>query len=319
MGNLQPETGDRRLWKASLSTMWALTQEEPFASFFPTARRFGFSHQELNHAVTPAMMATVDPEHLHVTSVHEPCPCGIPRLGRMERGIFLTSLDDSLRSQAVEYVRGSVRLAHQLGATAVVIHSGEVPVGKDLEKRMRALYLKGESCSNEFVELGERFAEERREAAPPYMDALRCSLLELVDDAERLGVCLGLENRDHYYEVPLPHELDELLTLRPGTIEYWHDVGHSEKLREFGFYSQQEWLEQFSGRMIGIHLHDNDGEKDHIAPGLGTVDWELVASFVPEKAICTFEIRGFTTNEQIRTAQELLHNVGLIHPYHEDE
>lgn len=307
------------MWHAALSTMWALTQDDPFADFFAASRRFGFSHQELNHAITPDMLASIDPAHLHVMSVHEPCPCEYPRLERMARGFFMTSLDEALRSQAVEYTRGSIHLAHQLGATAIVIHAGEVPVGKDLEKRMRALYLDGKAQSNEFIELGERFELERSRAAPPYMDAFRRSLSELVDDAEQLGVRLGLENRDHYYEIPLPHELDELLTLRPGTIEYWHDVGHSEKLREFGFYSQQEWLERFSDRMIGIHIHDNDGEKDHIAPGLGTVDWQLVASHVPEQAIRTFEIRGFTTHEQMRSAQELLHNAGLLHPYHEDE
>ena len=308
-----------RVWHAALSTMWALTQEEPFADFFQASRQFGFSHQELNHAVSPTMLATVDPEHLHVMSVHEPCPCEIPRLGRMERGIFLTSLDERLRSQAVEYVRGSIHLAHQLGATAVVVHSGEVSVGKDYERRMRTLHLEGESCSSEFAELGERFAKERTQAAPPYMAALRRSLLELVDDAQDKGVRLGLENRDHYYEVPLPHEVDDLLMLRPGTIEYWHDVGHAVKLREFGFYSQREWLERFSDRMIGIHLHDNDGVRDHIAPGLGTVDWKLVSSYLPAHAIRTFEIRGFTTEEEMRDAQWMLHEAGCLEAYDGDQ
>jgi len=292
--------------------MWALTQEEPFAEFFPTVHRLGFAHHELSHAVTPEMMASVDPAHLQVRSVHEPCPCEIPRLERMARGWFMTSLDEALRSRAVEYVRGSLQLAHQLGASAIVIHSGEVPVGKDLERRMRSLHLSGESDSGEFSELGERFAEERKNLAPLHMDALRRSLMELVPDAEALGVQMGLENRDHYYEVPLPSEMDELLALRPGTIEYWHDVGHAEKLREFGFYSQREWLERFGDRMIGVHLHDNDGEKDHIAPGLGTIDWELVGTFIPASAIRTFEIRGFTTPDQIREAQELLHETGCI-------
>lgn len=318
MKNLQHEIEDRQLWQASLSTMWALTQEDSFAGFFPAARGFGFSHQELNHAVTPEMLASVDPVHLHVMSVHEPCPCEIPRLRRMELGIFMTSLDETLRSQAVEYVRGSIRLADHLGASAIVIHSGEVPVGKDIERRLRELHLEGASQSNEFAELGERFAEERARAAPPYMEALRRSLLELVDDAEIMGVRLGLENRDHYYEVPLPHEMDELLAIRPGTIEYWHDVGHAEKLREFGFYSQREWLERFSDRMIGIHLHDNDGVRDHIVPGSGTGDWKLVSSFVPDQAIRTFEVRGFTTPAQLRSAQRMLHEVGCLKVYDGD-
>lgn len=318
MADLQRDPEDCRVWHAALSTMWALTQEEPFAEFFPAARRFGFSHQELNHAVSPEMMATVAPKDLRVSSVHEPCPCTIPRRLRMKQDIHMTSLNESLRSQAVEFVRGSIRLAHRLGATAVVVHPGEVSVGKDHERRMRALYLEGEAHSSEFACLKERFIEQRMKAAPLCLEALRRSLLELVEDAEAMGVRLGLENRDHYYEVPLPDEMDELLAIRPGTIEYWHDTGHAEKLRELGFYSQEAWLERFSDRMIGIHLHDNDGVKDHIAPGLGTIDWDLVSRFTAADAIRTFEVRGFTTPEQIRTAQELLHATGCLEPYDGD-
>ena len=71
--------------------------------------------------------------------------------------------------------------------------------------------------------------------------------------------------------------------------------------------------------MIGIHLHDNDGVRDHIAPGLGTVDWKLVSSFLPAHAIRTFEIRGFTTEEQMRDAQWMLHEVGCLEAYDGDE
>lgn len=319
MTDLQRGPENNRVWHASLSTMWALTQEEPFAEFFPAASQFGFSHQELNHAVSPEMMATVDPKDLRVESVHEPCPCEIPRRLRMERGIHMTSLDESLRSQAVGFVRGSIHYAHQLGARAIVVHSGEVPVGKDYELRMRALYKEHENHSSEYAELKERYIEERAKAAPPYMEALRRSLLELVGDAETMGVRLGLENRDHYYEVPLPNEMEELLTLRPGIIEYWHDVGHAEKLRELGFYSQREWLERFAHRMIGIHLHDNDGLTDHIAPGLGTVDWELVSRYVPKDAIRTFEVRGFVTQGQMRDAQWMLYEAGCLKPYDGDQ
>ena len=305
------------MWHAALSTMWALTQDAPFGEFFLTSHRLGFSHQELNHAVTPHMMSCIELSKMRVLSVHEPCPCEIPRLERMARGYFLTSRDEALRAVAVEYLRGSIRLAHQVGARAVVVHSGEVPIGKEIEQRLRELHLAGETGSSEFVELRERFEEKRQVAAPPYLEALCRSLLEVVDEAEQYGVVLGLENRDHYYEIPLPHEMDELLKLRPGTIEYWHDVGHCEKLREYGFYSQREWLERFACRMIGIHLHDNDGERDHIVPGSGTVDWQLVSSLVPEQAIRTFEVRGFTTAEQMQVAQEMLYNTGLLHPFHE--
>jgi sugar phosphate isomerase/epimerase len=299
--------------------MWALTQEKPFADFFPAAKRFGFSHQELNHQVTPEMLATVDPKSLRVDSVHEPCPCAIPRAIRKEQGIHLSSLDESLRSQAVEFVRGSLHLAHRLGATAIVVHPGEVPVGKNYEQRMRVLYAEREDNSSEYADLKERFIKERMKASPRHMEAIHRSLLELVEDAESMQIRLGLENRDHYYEIPLPEEMEDLLTIAPGVIEYWHDVGHAQKLEHLGFHSQTEWLSLFAGRMIGIHLHDIDVLTDHIVPGLGTVDWELVSSFVPTHAIRTFEVRGFTTQEQLRDAQWMLHELGCLEPYDGDE
>ncbi len=115
-------------------------------------------------------------------------------------------------------------------ATAVVVHPGEVPVDKHYEPRMRALYTERKERSSEHADVRERFIEDRMKSASLHLEALRRSLLELVEDAEALGVRLGLENRDHYNEIPLPDELDELLALRPGTIEYWHDTGHAEKL-----------------------------------------------------------------------------------------
>ncbi len=71
--------------------------------------------------------------------------------------------------------------------------------------------------------------------------------------------------------------------------------------------------------MIGIHLHDNDGWTDHLAPGLGTIDWELVSSFVPSDAILTVEVRGFTRQKQIRDAQWMFHKAGCLEPYDGDE
>ncbi|UCF09371.1 MAG: TIM barrel protein [Candidatus Bipolaricaulota bacterium] len=299
-------------WKVALSTMWAVDRDEPFASFFTRSHELGFSHQELNHRVTPAMLAAVDPSNLAVASVHEPCPCDVLRRERQQHGIHISSVDELHRGQAVEWLRGSLRLAHRLGAAAIVVHAGEVPVGKKITRALRELRLESGVSSDEFRDLQDRFFKERTGRASDHLEAVRRSLLEVASEAESLGVTLGLENRDHLYEIPLIEEMDELLRLRPGIIEYWHDTGHAEKLEELGLNSQREWLKRFSERMVGIHLHDNRELTDHIAPGLGTVDWALVARHIPRDAIRTFEIRGFTTPEQIRASQELLHEAGCI-------
>jgi len=300
------------VWRASLSTMWIVKRDEPFDSFFPRCFDLGFSHQELNHSVTEEMLASVDPAYLRISSVHEPSPCNTPRKVRQAEGIHISAVDERLRSTAVKWLRGSIRCAAKLGASSVVVHSGEVPVGKDLEQRMLALIADGGPGSEERSELKRRFEKVRSEAAAPHLDAVRRSLLEVVQEAETLGVRLGIENRDHVYEIPSFEETEELLDLRPGTIEYWHDVGHAERLEHLGFHSHPEWLKTYGSRMIGIHLHDYDGHRDHIAPGLGNVDWGRVAEHLPAEAVRTFEVREFTTPEQFRTAQELLGAAGCL-------
>jgi sugar phosphate isomerase/epimerase len=136
------------------------------------------------------------------------------------------------------------------------------------------------------------------------MQSVRRSLIELAEHAERLGVRLGLENRLHFYEIPLPDELKDLLSLGLGdTVGYWHDVGHAQILERHGFYSQEEWLRRFSGRMVGIHFHDVRDMADHVAAGLGEVDWDLVFAYLPARALRTCEFKP--TNSPQETAAGL--------------
>jgi sugar phosphate isomerase/epimerase len=135
------------------------------------------------------------------------------------------------------------------------------------------------------------------------MRSVRRSLIELAEYAAPKGVVLGLENRDHYYEIPLPDELDDLLDLGFGEwVGYWHDVGHAQVLQNLGFCAQEEWLHRFAGaqgRMIGVHLHDVAGLEDHMPAGLGQVDWWLVARHLPASALRTCEVRSFYSPEQV--------------------
>ena len=132
------------------------------------------------------------------------------------------------------------------------------------------------------------------------MASVRRSLLELAEYAGRKGVRLGLENRYHYHEIPLPDELDELLGLCPdGVVGYWHDVGHAQVLEHLGFGTHEEWLQRFAGRMVGVHLHDVVGVNDHLAAGRGDVDWEMVARYLPAGTLRTCEFQTTNSRQQV--------------------
>jgi sugar phosphate isomerase/epimerase len=107
--------------------------------------------------------------------------------------------------------------------------------------------------------------------------------------------------------------MGELLALAgPDQLGFVYDVGHAQALDRLGFFSHEEWLRRYSSRMIEVHLHDVKGVTDHLAPGLGEVDFDMVASYLPEDAIRTFELQVVNTPEQVRAGLRFLAEHGCI-------
>jgi len=169
------------------------------------------------------------------------------------------------------------------------------------EATMRQLYRDGKRHSPEYERLLAQMIAERAMRAPAHLAAVRRSLAELAEQAARLDVRLGLENRDHYFEIPLIDELAELLDEGYGdTVGYWHDVGHAQKSEYKGYGPHEAWLERFADRIIGIHLHDIAGMEDHLAAGQGQMPWEMLARRLPAGDILrTCEFQNTNSPEQV--------------------
>jgi sugar phosphate isomerase/epimerase len=156
---------------------------------------------------------------------------------------------------AVEAITASIRLAGQVGAGIVVVHAGRVVVNPMLETDLRALYDQGLRGTGEYDDVKAELVEERKRQAERHLDATLWSLDRLATLADSAGVRLGLENRVHYYEIPLPDELDLLLRELAGPVAFCFDTGHAYVLEELGFVSHDEWLTGFSEHIAGVHLH----------------------------------------------------------------
>jgi sugar phosphate isomerase/epimerase len=153
----------------------------------------------------------------------------------------------------------------------------------------------------------------RAEKAAPRVDAVMKSLRELLEYAGRFGIRLGLENRYHYGDIPHPDELEQLLTLAgPDRLGFIYDAGHGKALENLGFFDHSEWLKRFSARIIGVHLHDIRGITDHLAPGLGEIDYGEIAGVLPEDAFRTAEIRPDQTPMQVVAGMEILVEKGCV-------
>jgi len=297
----------------SLSTMWGIGQFKTLADFFDAARGLGFTRFELNHAVNSAMLDTVHLNGHKISSVHEPCPADISASALKNRNWLLSAPDQENRQRGVEAVRRSIDLARELGAQVVIVHPGRVDIDPALEMSLRELYKAGQSNTPEYDRAKERLVSARAAQADANLESVRRSLVELAEYAVRQGLRLGLENRYYYFEIPLPDELDMLLDLGyEDIIGYWHDVGHAQTLENLGFSPHREWLSRFAQRIVGTHLHDVAGIRDHLAAGLGQIDWDMVARHLPASALRTCEFQTFNSPQQVVAGVQWLTDKGCM-------
>jgi putative hydrolase of the HAD superfamily len=295
-------------YDVSLSTMWAIKNFPTLTDFFEAARRMGFARIELNHKVTTPMLDGIDPTQYHFSSVHEPCPADIGEDDLKKRDWLISSTDESNRFEGIKAIKRSIEKAKEVGASTVVIHAGQtLPDHDRLEKKLRELLDAGQRDSDEYRAIHARMIKIRAEHEKASFAAVKRSIRELLDVALPLHICLGLENRYHYLEHPSPDELEILLSLAgPDNVGFIFDAGHAETLDRLGFYPKNEWLERFTTRIIGTHLHDVVTTVDHYAAGLGDADFKAMAAYLPENAFRTCEFQNFNSPEQVKAALEFL-------------
>ncbi|HKZ44872.1 MAG TPA: TIM barrel protein [Anaerolineales bacterium] len=304
------------LYHASLSTMWAVGNYSDLNDFRLTAQKLGFTHLELNHQVNTAMLNGFNPSPLGISSIHEPCPADVSVEELKRKDWLISSLNEENRRNGIDAIKRSIPLADKLIVPIIVVHCGAVSLGFTLEKKLRTLYEKGGNGSGDYKEIFQRMVFERSKQASPHLEAVKRSLLELLDYARHYNIRLGLENRYHYNDIPIQDEMKTLLELaEPGRLGFIYDVGHAQALDHLGFLPHREWLQRFSTRMIGTHLHDVRGVTDHLPPGLGEVDYKMVADYLPENAYRALEINPKSSFDQIAAGLKYLADQGCIRKY----
>lgn len=301
------------VYDAALSTMWNVDQTADFNQTFELARGIGLARFELNHKVNPALLAEFNRDRYYVSTVHDPCPAEMLLEDLKKEDILISSLEEIRRKRSVEMTLRTIDLAHHLGARSVVIHPGTVISPSTHDRQLRKLFKAGQYGSVEYEEIKAAMIAERAQLAGAHLQQVRTSLLEIIPFAREKKIAIGLENRYRYFDIPLPYELDELLSL---SSEYWYgfqfDCGHAQALDRLGLVPMMDWLERVGSRMVGCHLHDVQGIVDHQAPGLGDVDFHRIAPYIPENACRTLEIGPQATLTELADGLEILAESGCI-------
>ncbi len=298
--------------QVSLSTMRAKGRFKHMKDFVVNAKELGFTQIEPNSTLTPEMLDELMASSVPISSIHCPCPAYLSSKGTPIASLSLSSTEESERREAIVSAKKTIELASRAGARAIIIHMGEVPVNPATEDKLRGLYNQGLAGSKKSFQTKEQLISERNSKAPHHLEAAKRSLDELCQYSQPLRVMLGLEVRVHLHEMPNINEMEELLSGAKEMVGYWHDVGHAEVQQRLGFTPHEEWLRRFRDRMIGIHLHDVLGLRDHHIPGRGDVDWGIIAKCLPKGAIRTCEIGEADDERYMPQAVPFLQKMGIL-------
>jgi sugar phosphate isomerase/epimerase len=301
----------------SLSTMWA--QQERFVAdmhlFAQEAAALGYDAIEIAHSTaTGPFERLLSYPDVPISSIHAPAPLVRDGANRSNSSLNLASLDDAERRMAIDYTKRTIELTKQAGGSHVVVHLGGVGSAMfDEEKEMRRLYDSGTHDGDRMEALRGSCYKQRAEKSEPWLEKARETLRELAAHAELHGVGLGIENRLHYHEIPLPAEGAWLFAdFAPELVGYWHDVGHAEVQARLGYVDKRLWLDTNGARTLGSHLHDVTGLADHRAPGNGDVDWSYIAAGLPAMALRVFEINQGQAPADVAAAIAFLRDRGVV-------
>lgn len=300
-----------------ISTAWISGKVSDGNELLRHLAETGLSAIEIDYRVTPAMLEAMRPrlarEDFKVLSIHNYCP--LPEGYTKEQATSLfqpTSLDEDERKLAIKHSIVSLQWAADLGAQVVVFHLGQVDMDPE-ESTLKGYFREEKVSSSEATEFREAKLEERRRKASPHLQALLRTMDRIHKEAVKLGVYIGAENRYHYHQIPFGSEFDLLFSeFRGGHLRYWHDCGHAELNHRLGFlHHESDLLARYQEHLIGFHIHDINGLKDHKAPGQGNMDFAAIARYQKKHMLKILEVHQPASAEQIRDGVRILQQAGM--------
>ena len=240
--------------------------------------------------------------NIKVTSVHNFFPYApiYPHLRPSGDLFSLSDLDPDKRKLAVLGTERTIAHANDLEANSVVLHCGFVEMEHQFQQLRDYLtqnQIKSQA-SQTFIQKKLALLDQKKEK---HLSCLLFSLEKLLRMAEKEGVRMGLENRFHYFELPTPSDFAHIFDEFQGAaLGYWHDTGHAHAHEILTLIEPGFLLKNYSQNLIGMHLHDATGLKDHLAPGKGEIHLKEILSKI-DKNDTTFvlELKPGTSKPDI--------------------
>jgi len=301
----------------AISTSWRSEISDDGLEVIQAILDLGVEGVELEYRITPSMVKEILPllkkGRVSVTSLHNffPLPEGLPKEKASGDVFSLSAPDADERALAVKCTLRTMEWAEEFGARAVVLHLGKIPMDDRMED-LKKLYDQKKIQTEEariFLE-GQRKVRARKSLK--HLDAALRSLEKLALEADRRRISLGLENRLNIQDFPDFGEFQILFReFSGGPVRYWHDLGHATVQQNLGLADPKEFLENFSGLLVGVHLHGCRGYDDHYAPGSGEEDYSLLQNFLRPDTLLVVETHQRASREEMLQGLEFLHGRGI--------
>jgi sugar phosphate isomerase/epimerase len=299
-----------------ISTCWWHGRTDRGDEILDDILRLGFPGVELEYRITESLYKQMKPllqKALKVLSIHNFFPKPDELAGKKGGGdlFLLSSTDRDERRRAVAYTIRTLEHAHELGAEVVILHLGHVDM-PGVVPRFSERYQGGKRKREEPPADITEQRIERKSRQQKNLDAVLLSLDELNREAATRNVFLGIENRYHFNEIPDFEEIGIILkAFEGGHIRYWHDMGHAGAQENMGLVKQEDLLNAYADRLIGIHLHDVKGLDDHLPPGKGEMNFEKIKVFLKPSHLKILEVHPKVDRKDLLEGIEYVRALGM--------
>ena len=301
----------------AISTSWRSEISDEGLEIIQAILDLGVEGVELEYRITTPMLKEILPllkkKRVSAVSLHNffPLPEGLPKEKASGDVFSLSAPDREERELAVKYTLRTMEWAEELGARAVVLHLGKIPMDDPMED-LKKLYDQKKIQTGEGKNFIEGQKKIRARKSVKHLDAALRSLEKLALEADRRRILLAVENRFNLQDFPDFDEFNILFReFSGGPVRYWHDLGHATVQQNLGLSDQKEFLEKFSELLVGVHLHGCRGYDDHYAPGSGEEDYSLLQNFLRPDTLLVVETHHRASREEMLRGLEFLRARGI--------
>lgn len=291
--------------KFALSTRWNASRHTSGSALIEEILELGIDRVELGYDLRLDLVPGVQEMHqsgaVSITSVHNYCPVpvGAPR-GHPEL-YTLASQDRRERELAVRHTTKTIEFAAEMGASTVVMHSGNVDM-KRLSPELFMLYAQGKQFSQRFEKMHSKLQVLRDKKVKRQLPFLYEGLEALLPVLEQHHMVIGIENLPTWEAIPTEVELLQLLQhFDSPYIQYWHDIGHGQVRENIRLINHERWLEKLAPYLAGMHVHDVlPPATDHVVPPKGKVDFTRFTSYMNEAKLLVLEPSSSAGAEELK-------------------